>query len=96
MLQFKQFVGSGQELERSINGWLNEFEPDVTQMVQTPVNGGQMSIGFLFEESFRGQEKRLSYEHGVRNARPAPITPDTPIVVSPEPGMPLEEPAEVT
>ena len=62
MLRFKQFVGNGRELERTVNSWLAEFEPDVTQMVQSQASDGVVVISFLYEESFRGQERRLEQE----------------------------------
>jgi hypothetical protein len=62
MLRFKHFSGSGRDLERSVNDWLDEFEPEVSQMVQTVDGSGVVTVGFLFEESFRGQERRMSEE----------------------------------
>jgi hypothetical protein len=73
MLRYKQIGGSGQPLEDSVNAWLEQFEPDVTQMVQTQLSDGSLMIGFLFEESFRAQELRLSSRSVVRNASP-PMT----------------------
>lgn len=87
MLRFKQFSGSAQELEVAVNRWLAQNEPDVTQMVQTVNNDGSIAIAFLFEESFRGQELRLSEEHRVPSPEvpaPAAAMPDAPVVVSPE------------
>jgi hypothetical protein len=90
MLRFKQFSGSGGELERAVNDWLTQFEPDVRQMSQTVASDGSVSMAFLFEESFRGQEIRLASEHGVANATglaaPAAGIPDDPIIVPEEPG----------
>lgn len=60
MLRFKQITGQGQELENAVNGWLEEFEPDVSQMVQTALDDGTVLMSFLFDESFRGQERRLA------------------------------------
>lgn len=90
MLRFKQFSGSGPELEQAVNSWLAQFEPDVRQMSQTVGSDGSVSMAFLFEESFRGQEIRLASEHGVQNATgpavPAASIPDRPIIVPEEPG----------
>ncbi len=90
MLRFKQFHGSGNELEQAVNGWLAELEPDVTYMVQTTDGAGKVTISFLFEESFRGQEIRFQSERGLSrtNMRPAPAEslPDKPIPVAEEPG----------
>jgi hypothetical protein len=89
VLRFKQFVGRPPELEQMVNEWLAEFEPDVTQMVQTVNSDGSMLLAFLFEESFRGQELRLSSEHHA--ARPmsgvsaAHIPPER-VAVAVEPG----------
>lgn len=88
MLQFKQFSGVGDDLQRSVNAWLEAFEPDVTQMVQT-ADGESIVISFLFEESFRGQERRLSGERGMaveKTSLPADMIPDRPIRVPQEPG----------
>jgi hypothetical protein len=93
-VRFKYFTGSGADLERAINGWLEEFEPDVTQVVQTVAPDGALTIGFLFEESFRGQERRFSMEHGMTHeaaAVPPGTLPDTPITVPVEPGTPLTD-----
>ncbi|MBV9279461.1 MAG: hypothetical protein JOZ41_05225 [Chloroflexi bacterium] len=91
MLRFKHFSGSGPELEKAVNAWLNQFEPDVKQMTQTPGPDGAVLLSFLFEESFRGQELRLSYEHEIARAvppsSPGQLLPDEPIHVQ-EPGGP--------
>jgi hypothetical protein len=85
MLRFKHFSGAGEELERGINLWLDEFEPEVTQMVQTVDSGGVVTIGFLFEESFRGQERRLSEEARPRSRSEAPVRKEeAPLKVSAE------------
>jgi hypothetical protein len=90
MPRFKQFTGSGEELESSINAWLEEFEPDVTNMVQTTDDGGAITISFLFDESFRGQDLRFRHEHGLarKDMQPPPAQslPDKPIKVAEEPG----------
>jgi len=70
--RFKQFVGTGTELETGVNEWLAEFEPDVSQMTQTVSDDGSVTIGFLYEESFRGQERRLSVEHGMISTPASP------------------------
>jgi hypothetical protein len=89
VLRFKQFAGSGPDLERQVNSWLEEFEPDVTQMAQT-FHDGIVIMSFLFQESFRGQELRLASEHGVSRATtpavPPHMNPDEPITVPEEPG----------
>jgi hypothetical protein len=88
MLRFKQFSGAGDDLQASVNAWLEAFEPDVTQMVQT-TDGRSIVISFLFEESFRGQERRLSGEHGMavdEAPLPAGMMRDEPIRVPQEPG----------
>lgn len=88
MLQFKQFSGKGDDLQKKVNSWLEAFEPDITQMVQT-ADGDSVVISFLFEESFRGQERRLASNHGVgaeQTAVPAEMVPDKPIKVPQEPG----------
>jgi len=95
MLRYKQFVGRGQDLEAAVNRWLEANEPDVTQVIQTADPEGMVVLGFLFEESFRGQEMRLAEEHGVAQ-QPGPMpsaeVPDTPITVPVEPGTPQDEP----
>lgn len=68
MLRYKQFSGSGVELEQAINAWLARYEPEVTHMVQTPTDAGAVTISFLFEETFRAQELRMAEE----TATPAP------------------------
>jgi hypothetical protein len=94
-VRFKYFTGTGADLEQAINTWLAEFEPDVTQVVQTVTPDGSLTIGFLFEESFRGQEKRFSLEHGMARdaaAVPPSAAPDAPLTVPIEPGTPVTEP----
>lgn len=95
MLRYKQFSGVGPDLENAINGWLSVFEPDVTQMVQTEARDGTLIISFLFEESFRGQERRLSSEHDLARAAapaiPLESIPDEPIQVPGDTG-PLRAP----
>src|SRR5438270_892728 len=72
MLRFKQFAGAGPELEVAVNGWLAEYEPEVTTMTQTPLDNGMVVVSFLFEESFRSQELRLSAEsQAAANVEPA-------------------------
>jgi hypothetical protein len=89
MLRFKQFTGNGPELEQAVNAWLEEFEPDVTQMVQTQ-DADTVTICFLFQESFRGQERRIASQHGMPESTPPSINPedlpDYPITVPPDPG----------
>lgn len=97
MVRFKQFMGRGHELEHAVNAWLMEFNPDVTQMAQTVNQDGTVCLAILFEESFRGQELRLSSER-TRRVADAPIStssvPDRPIRVPIEPGTERDEPAE--
>ncbi len=92
MLRFKQFSGSGPELERAINTWLEEYEPDVTQMAQTEGRDGRVIISFVFEESFRGQELRLSSERGMSGAPPPVIPPE----VMPDEPLKVESPGGAT
>jgi hypothetical protein len=77
MLRYKQIAGTGQALEDSVNAWLEKFEPDVTQMVQTQLVDGSLVIGFLFAESFRGQELRLSSRSSNRVSQHATTQPPT-------------------
>ncbi|GAC1328177.1 MAG: hypothetical protein NVSMB22_19930 [Chloroflexota bacterium] len=96
MVRFKQFAGNGSELEQAVNAWLHEFEPDVTQMVQTVGTDGTTVLSLLFEESFRGQEIRLASERGISQATTPAVTedafPDKPIEVPQEPGQYASEP----
>jgi len=91
MVRFKQFFGSVADLEAAVNAWLAEYEPDVTQMVQTVGHAGTITLSLLFEESFRGQEIRMASERGLRNANvpavPESAMQDTPIQVPQEPGQ---------
>lgn len=90
MLRFKLFSGEPAVLEADVNTWLDTFEPDVTQMVQTTDSSGRLAIAFLFEESFRGQERRISLERHprVQQVRPEAVQlPDEPITVPVEPGQ---------
>ena len=86
MLRFKHFSGSGRELEQVINDWLGEFEPEVTHLVQTTDGNGLLAVSFLYEESFRGQELRISLERGMANATtpamPSELVPDEPLSVT--------------
>ena len=88
MLRYKRFVGAD-DLEARINEWLENNEPDITQMVQTVDSNGTVTISFLFEESFRGQELRYAAESGMSEAMepavPADSIPDEPLVVPMEP-----------
>lgn len=92
MLRFKQFSGMTSELENAVNQWLEEFEPDVSQMTQTVTQDGTVVMGFLFEESFRGQELRLASQHGMSGAVTAPAIADD---VQDRP-IPVEEPGGPT
>jgi hypothetical protein len=86
MLRFKHFSGSSSDLERAINEWLEQFEPEVTHMMQSSDGKGSLIISFLFEESFRGQELRMALERGVAGATnpamPSELVPDEPLHVS--------------
>jgi hypothetical protein len=75
VLRFKKFSGAGADLERSINAWLADFEPEVSQMVQTTDAAGVVTISFLFEESFRGQEIRLTEESNARSSVESSLRP---------------------
>jgi hypothetical protein len=89
LLRFKQFVGPRGSLENSVNEWLESNEPDITQMVQTVDADGMVTVSFLFEESFRGQELRYAEESGMsvalEPAVPADAIPDRPVQVPMEP-----------
>jgi hypothetical protein len=89
LLRYKQFVVTDGELEVVINEWLEKNEPDITQMVQTVDGNGGVTISFLFEESFRGQELRYAAESGMSEALepavPAGSIPDEPVIVPMEP-----------
>ena len=95
MLRYKHFVGSGRDLELAINQWLAEYDPDITHMAQT-AREGEVVISFLFDESFRAQELRLSEERGMSSAMtpaiPPDALPDEPITVPQEPGQIATEP----
>jgi hypothetical protein len=84
-LRFKHFSGSGPDVERAINQWLEEYNPDITHVAQSAQDGGIL-ISFLFDESFRGQELRISQERHTLNATvpavPADSIPDKPLTVS--------------
>ncbi len=88
MLRYKRFVGAD-DLEARINEWLENNEPDITQMVQTVHGTGDITISFLFEESFRGQELRYAVQSGMSDALepavPAGSIPDEPVIVPMEP-----------
>lgn len=88
MLRFKNFFGTPPAIEQQINDWLAEYEPDVTQMAQTTASDGQVAISFLFEESFRGQERRMGKERGIKDI-PAPVPardiPDKPLELPSDP-----------
>lgn len=85
MLRFKYFSGTGAELEKAVNSWLETYEPEVTQM-STAVEGDGIAISFLFDESFRGQERRLSEQRGMSMddeiQAPESEMPDDPVHVS--------------
>jgi hypothetical protein len=85
VLRFKYFAGNGAQLESQINGWLETYEPEITQM-STAVVGDSVTISFLFDESFRGQERRLSEQRGISAndeiAVPERFLPDDTIQVS--------------
>lgn len=89
LLRFKQFAGSGDELEARVNQWLENNEPDITQMVQTVDRDSGIVISFLFEESFRGQELRYAAESGmaaaIDPAVPSGAISDRPVQVPMEP-----------
>jgi hypothetical protein len=74
--RFKHFRGLGAEFEQAINCWLDDFEPDITLMTQTVESGGALTVCFVYEESFRGQEMRLDNEHGMAQAA-KPVAPDS-------------------
>jgi hypothetical protein len=90
VLRFKVFMGASPDIEDAVNRWLSEYEPEITHMAQT-ADGDTVVISFVFDESFRAQELRLSKERGMSEAAHAPVPadsiPDKPIVVPQEPGM---------
>lgn len=85
MLRFKYFAGNGTQLESQVNAWLETYEPEVTQM-STAVVGDGVAVSFLFDESFRGQERRLSEQRGISAndevQAPERSIPDDPVHVS--------------
>lgn len=68
MLRFKHFSGPGEQIERKVNTWLEQYDPDIKQMTQTLDSGGMVLISFLYEEGFHGRELRLADEQGMREA----------------------------
>ena len=76
MPRFKIFQGSGAELETLINSWMDEYEPDVTLMSQTVDASGAVTLSVLYDESFRGQERRLDNEHGMAKVG-GPVAPES-------------------
>lgn len=90
VLRFKSFSGEGQQLEAAVNAWLDSYEPDVKEMLQTTGSNGSLTVSFLYEEGFRGQELRFDEEHGmVRAAEPVASLeeiPGKPLHVAEEPG----------
>jgi hypothetical protein len=84
--RFKHFQGAGVELETAINRWLDDFEPDIAQMAQTVDSRGTLTISFVYDESFRGQELRLDNEHHMAGAS-IPVAPES---VMPEDPVPLQ------
>lgn len=89
MLRFKLFSGPRAGIESEINQWLAEYDPDVTKMLQSVDGNGGVTITFLFDESFRGQELRLSEEQEAGRTRlvePGSAPLDDAIVVPVEPG----------
>jgi hypothetical protein len=85
VLRYKYFSGAGEELERAINAWLADYEPQVTSMTQTTLDNGFVTISFLFEESFRAQELRIEAESkATHHVEPAIL-----------PGDMLDRPVEV-
>ena len=86
MLRFKHFSGNSSDLDQTINEWLEQFEPEVTHMVQSYDAKGALIISFLFEESFRGQELRMAAQRGMSGATTPAIPPE----------LVLDEPLHVT
>lgn len=73
--RFKQFRGSGAKLESDVNAWLADFGPDIVHVVQSLGPDGSITLGFVYDESFLGQERRLDHEHGVERAS-GPASPE--------------------
>lgn len=63
MLRFKAFSGADTStLERQINEWLAQSEPDVKMMDQSPSANGGIAVSFLYDEGFLATENRLTDE----------------------------------
>ena len=76
MLRFKSFRGTDMAaVEREINGWLSEAEPDVKMMDQEYSIAGEAVVSFLYDEGFQASERRLTVEAAaiVENAMKQPV-----------------------
>ncbi len=61
MLRFKAFHGEDvASVERQINFWLTQAEPDVKLMEQSVADNGRTTISFLYDEGFMAAEQRLA------------------------------------
>ncbi len=49
-------------MERQINDWLAQAEPDVKMMDQSPSANGGITVCFLYDEGFLATENRLTDE----------------------------------
>jgi hypothetical protein len=88
-LRFKQSVGTGGAFKNSVNEWLENNEPDITQMVRTVDGDSTVAISFLFGERFRGQNLKYAEQSGmaaaIEPAVPADEIPDKLLHVPIEP-----------
>lgn len=65
MLRFKAFRGADlAAVEKQINSWLMQAEPDVKMMDQGIATAGEVIVSFLYDEGFRASERRLTEEAG--------------------------------
>ncbi len=63
MMQFKTFSGTDSAVvEKQVNTWLMQDEPDVKMMEQSVLPSGALAVSFLYDAGFRISEQRLEAE----------------------------------
>ena len=73
-MRFRHFTGMGADLDDQINSWI-QSGADIHFMSHTELADGTITVCFVFQEGFAAQERRMTSEHGLRDA--PPVKPQT-------------------
>ena len=74
-MRFRHFTGLGQDLDDEVSTWI-QSGADIHFMSHSQTADGTITVCFVYQEGFAAQERRMTVEHGLREAPPAKLQPE--------------------